>query len=76
MAKFAPHLLNSNSSERLDQVDMLYGIFNHMTEVSSQNLIRNVDYLNVHDKRDDSEMEWSVGGSKQRYDSSKFKLTY
>ena len=30
----------------------------------------------MHDKRDSSEMEWSVGSSKKRYDSSKFKLTY
>ena len=63
--KFAPQLLNSNSPERLDQVDMLYGLFNHMVTVSNQNLIRNVDYLNVHDKRNSDEMEWSVGGSKK-----------
>ena len=75
-SKFAPHLLNSDSSERLDQVDMLYGLFNHIAKVSNQHLIRNVDYLNVHDKRNDSEMEWSVRGSKKRYDSSKFKRTY
>ena len=75
-AKFEPHLLNSDTSERLDQVDMLYGLFNHIAKLSNQNLIRNVNYLKVHDKTDDSEMEWSIGGSKKRYDSSKFKLTY
>ena len=74
-AKFAPHLLNSDSSERLDQVDMLCGLFNHIAKVSNKNLIRKIDYLNVHDKRDDSE-EGNVGENKKRYDSSKFKLTY
>ena len=62
--------------ERQDQVEMLYGLFKHMAKVSNQNLSRNVDYLNVHKKRGSDEMEWSVGGSNKRYDSSKFKLTY
>ena len=75
-AKFNPLLLNSNGDERLDQVDMLYGLFNHIAAVSNQNLIRKVDYLNVYDKRDSESMEWSVGGTKKRFDSSKFKLTY
>ena len=74
--KFAPHLLNSSGPERMDQVDMLYGLFNHVVTVSNQNLIRNVDYLNVHDKRGSNEMEWSLGGSNKRFDSTKFKLTY
>ena len=46
-----------------------------MAKVSNQNLTRNVDYLNVAEKRDCEKMEWSVGSSKQRYDSSKCKLT-
>ena len=75
-AKFEPHLLNSKGPEHLDQVEMLYGLFKHMATVSNQNLLRNVDYLNVMEKRDSEKMEWSVGSSKQRYDSSKFKLTY
>ena len=74
--KFAPHLLNSSGPERMDQVDMLYGLFNHLVTVSNQNLIRNVDYLNIHDKRGSNEMEWSLGGSNKRFDSTKFKLTY
>ena len=74
--KFAPHLLNSTEPERMDQVDMLYGLFNHMVTVSNQNLIRNVDHLNVHNKRGSAEMERSVGGSNKRLDSTKFKLTY
>ena len=75
-AKFNPLLLNCNGDEQLDQVDMLYGLFNHIATVSNQNLIRNVDYLNVYDKRDSESMEWSFGGSKKRFNSSKFKLTY
>ena len=75
-AKVEPHLLNSDDLERCNQVEMLYGLFKHMAKVSNQNLIRNVDYLNVAEKRDSEKMEWSVGSSKQRYDSSKFKLTY
>ena len=75
-AKVNPLLLNSDGDEQLDQVDMLYGLFNHIATVSNQNLIRNVDYLYVYDKRDSESMEWSVGGSKKRFDSSKFKLTY
>ena len=43
---------------------MLYGLFKHMAKVSNQNLSRNVDYLNVHDKRHSSEMEWFVGSRK------------
>ena len=74
--KFAPHLLNSTGPERMDQVDMLYGLFNHIVTVSNENLIRNVDYLNVHDKRGSNEMAWSIGGSNKRFDSTKFKLTY
>ena len=75
--KFAPHKLNSDGVERLDQIEMLYGLFRHMAKVSNQKLTRNVDYLNVHDKRSNDEMVWSVSGSKKkRYDLSKFKLTY
>ena len=75
-AKFEPHLLNSSGLERRDQVEMLYGLFKHMAKVSNQNLSRNVDYLNVAEKRDSEKMKWLVGSSKQRYDSSKFILTY
>ena len=50
--KFEPHLLNSRGPECLDQVEMLYGLFKHMATVSNQNLLRNVDYFNVMEKRD------------------------
>ena len=74
--KFEPHLLNStNQNERAAQAEMLYGPFKHMAQVSNQNLSRNVDYLNVKEKINSENMEWSVGSTKRRYDSSKFKLT-
>ena len=76
-AKFEPHLLNSTDlNERGAQVEMLYGLFKHMAQVSNQNLSRNVDYLNVKENRNSESMEWSVGSLKRRYGSSKFKLTY
>ena len=75
--KFKPHLLNSTDpKERAPQVEMLVGVFKHMAQYSNQNLSRNVDYLLVKENRKSESMEWSVGSSKQRYDSSKFKLTY
>ena len=75
--KFKPHLLNSTDpKERAPQVEMLCGIFKHMAEYSNKNLSRKVNYLLVKDNRKSESMEWSVGSSKQRYDSSKFRLTY
>ena len=55
---------------------MLYGLFKHKAQFSDQNLLRNVTHLNVKEKRDAASMEWSVGLSKTRFDSTKFKLTY
>ena len=75
--KFQPHLLNSfDEKERAPQVEMLYGLFKHMAQFSNQNLSRNVTYLNLKQKRNASEMEWSIGSSNSRFDSTKFKLTY
>ena len=74
---FRPNLLSStDSNERNSNVEMLYGLLNHMAHFSNQNLERNVTYLNIKDKRDANSMEWSVGSSKTRFDSTKFKLTY
>ena len=71
--KFRPDLLNSTDNEvRNPQVEMLYGVFKHMAQVSNQNLERNTAYLNLKQNRNSSEMEWS----NNRFDSSKFKLTY
>ena len=74
--KFQPNLLNSfNEKERAPQIEMLYGLFKHMAQFSNQNLQRNVTHLNLKQKRNVSEMNWS-GTSNSRFDSSKFKLTY
>ena len=71
--KFRPDLLNSTDKKLRDpQVEMLYGVFKHMAQVSNQNLERNIAYLNLKQNRSSNEMEWS----NNRFDSSKFKLTY
>ena len=44
-----------------------------MAQYSIQNLSRNVNYLFVKENKKDESMEWSVGSSKQRYDSTKFE---
>ena len=71
--KFQPDLLNSSDNKLRDpQVEMLYGVFKHIAQVSNQNLERNIAYLNLKQNRNSNEMEWS----NNRFDSSKFKLTY
>ena len=71
--KFRPDLLNSIDSNLRDpQVDMLHNVFNHIAQVSNQNLERNIAYLNLKQNRSSNDMEWSSS----RFDSSKFKLTY
>ena len=71
--KFRPDLLNSiDSNLRGPQVDMLRNVFNHIAQVSNQNLERNIAYLNLKQNRSSNDMEWSSS----RFDSSKFKLTY
>ena len=67
--KFRPDLLNSTDSKLRDpQVE----IFRHIAQVSNQNLERNIAYLNLKQNQSSTEMEWS----NNRFDSSKFKLTY
>ena len=71
---FQYHLLNSNDVDKRDlQVELLYNFSRQMTETSNAKLIRNVDYNN--EKQDNSEIVW-IGPTKQRYESTKFKLTY
>ena len=73
-----PHLSNSSDPEKRDQqVGLMYNLSRQMAETSNANLIRNADYLlaSAKEKRDNSEIAW-VGPIKQRYDSTKFKLTY
>ena len=68
---FRPDLLNtSDEKERKPQIEMLYGLFNHIAKVSNQNLERNIAHLNITQGR--NTMEWS----NSKFDSSKFKLTY
>ena len=61
--------------KKAPQVEMLYGLFRHMAQFSNQNLHQNVTHLNLKQKRNVSEMDWSVS-SNSRFDSLKFKLTY
>ena len=71
--KFQPDLLNSSDNKLRDpQVEMLHGVFKHIAQVSNQSLERNIAYLNLKQNRSSNEMEWS----NNRFDSSKFKLTY
>ena len=73
---FKPHLLNLVVAElRNAQIKMLYNIFRQMAETSNVNLIQNVDYLLVSHEQDKSKFFW-VGLTKQRYDTTKFRLTY
>ena len=68
---FKPDLLSSSDEkERKPQIEILYGLFKHMATVSDQNLERNVVHLNLAQGR--YKMEWS----NNKFDSSKFKLTY
>ena len=71
--KFQLNLLKSDDNKLRDpQVEMLYGLFKHMAQISNQNLQQNIAHLNLKENRNTSEMEWSSSP----FDSSKFKLTY
>ena len=75
--KFQSDLLNSkNPAKRNPQVEILYKLFKHMAQHSNQNLSRNVDFLNMKEKRNTESMKWPVGSSKKSYDSSKYQLHY
>ena len=68
---FKPDLLDSSDEkERKPQTEMLYGLFNHISKVSNQNLERNIAHLNIVQGR--HEMDWS----NSKFDATKFKLTY
>ena len=75
---FQPHLLNLNDPEKRDlQAELLYKFFRQLAETNNAKLIRNADCLLASNKdgRDNSAIAW-VGPNKQRYDATKFKLTY
>ena len=74
--KFNPSLLNSSDQDlRKLQVEMLSGVFRQMTEYSNNNLKRNADFLLVKSNKKADNIPW-VGSSKQRFDSSLYKLTF
>ena len=69
---FRLDLLNSSKEEeRNPQIELLYGLFQHIAKLSNQNLERNIAHLNILQNRPSSKMEWS----NKKFDSSKFKLT-
>ena len=70
---FQPDLLNSRDEKvREPHVKVLRELFRHIALFSNQNLERNITYLNAKLNRNSSEMEWTTN----RFDSTKFKLTY
>ena len=73
---FWPDLLNSADEElRNPQVELLYQFFRQMAETSNVNLVRNADHLLAMSNTDNSNIVW-VGPTKQRFDTTKFKLSY
>ena len=74
--KFNSSLLNSTDQDlRKPQDEMLYGVFRQMAEYSNNNLKRNADFLLAKLNKKADNIPW-VGASKQRFDSSLYKLTY
>ena len=75
-SSFQPDLLNSADAElRSSQVELIYQFFRQMTETSNEELIRNADHLLATGNKDNSKTVW-VGPTKQRFDTTKFTLTY
>ena len=69
-------LLNSTDQDlRKPQVEMLHGVFRQMAEYCNNNLTRNADFLLAKLNQNADNIPW-VGASKQRFDSSLYKLTY
>ena len=74
--KFNLLLLNSiDQNLRRPQVEMLYGVFRKMAEYSNNNLKRSANFLLAKLNKKADNIPW-VGASKQRFDSSLYKLTY
>ena len=74
--KFNLLLLNSIVQDlRRPQVEMLYGVFRQMAEYSNNNLKRGANFLLAKLNKKSHNIPW-VGASKQRFDSSLYKLTY
>ena len=54
---------------------MLYGMFRQMAEYDNNKIKRNADFLLAKLNKKADNIPW-VGASKQRFDSSLYKLTY
>ena len=54
---------------------MLSGVFRQMAEYNNNNLKRNANFLFAKLNKKADSISW-VGASKQRFDSSLYKLTY
>ena len=73
---FQADLLHFPGAElRRPQVELLYQFVRQMAETSNANIIRNPDYLLAMNNKDNSNIVW-VGPTKQRFVTTKFKLTY
>ena len=66
---------STDQNLKTPQVEMLYRVFRQMAKYSNNNLKRNADILlaKLNKKADNIPL---VGASKQRFDSSLYKLTY
>ena len=74
--KFNPSFLNSTDKDlRKLQFEMLHVVFRQMAEYSNNNLNRNADFLLVKSNKKVNNIPWARA-SKQRFDSSLYKLTY
>ena len=73
---FLLDLLNSADAElRRPQDELLYQFFRQMAEASNSNIITNADYLLATNSKDNRNIVW-LGPTKQRFDTTKFKLMY
>ena len=69
-------LISTEEDIRKPQVEMLYRVFRQMAKYSSNNnLKKNADFLLDKSNKKADNIPW-VGASKQRFDSSLYKLTY
>ena len=69
-------LLNSTDQDlRKPQFEISYGVFRQMAGYSNYNLKRNANFLLAELNKKADYIPW-VGASKQRFDSSLYKLTY
>ena len=68
--------MNSTDKDlRKLQFEMLHVVFRQMAEYSNNNLNRNADFLLVKSNKKVNNIPWARA-SKQRFDSSLYKLTY